>query len=285
VFNLTATVPHVLATGLLVYAAWCAVAGFFFGPSWARYGEVFSVLFSTWGRLGYLRFGDPGTQGLAGGLIEGFDRRASRSGFVLLLLISVNFDGLLATPAWAHLEAKLPASFALDPVRLQLFRLGSFALLALVVAVVFGLFAAWSARLGGTRISAPAALSGLLPSLLPIAFGYLLAHNLEYLIVNGQLLLPLVGNPAGLAHWPTLPYPFNDSYEVHAHLLPGAFYWYASMVVIVAAHVVAVVLAHRHLAVTGADERRARRSEYPWLAAMVGYTMFSLWLVAQPIAK
>jgi hypothetical protein len=28
-----------------------------------------------------------------------------------------------------------------------------------------------------------------------------------------------------------------------------------------------------------------RGSEYPWLAAMVAYTMLSLWLIAQPLVK
>ncbi|MGZ6826883.1 MAG: hypothetical protein ACXVGH_08820, partial [Mycobacteriales bacterium] len=82
-----------------------------------------------------------------------------------------------------------------------------------------------------------------------------------------------------------LPYPFDDSYEVKLTLLPNSFYWYLSVVVIVAVHVVAVVLAHRHLAARGDDERVVRRSEYPWLVAMVAYTAFSLFLIAQPLTQ
>ena len=93
------------------------------------------------------------------------------------------------------------------------------------------------------------ALTGLLPSLLPIAFGYLLAHYLQYVLINGQLLLPLLGNPVGSESWPLhLPYPFNDDYEVATGVMPTSVVWYVQIVVIVAAHVVAVVLAHRHLA-------------------------------------
>ncbi len=33
------------------------------------------------------------------------------------------------------------------------------------------------------------------------------------------------------------------------------------------------------------DERRGRRSEYPWLVAMVAYTAFSLYLIAQPLVQ
>jgi hypothetical protein len=118
--------------------------------------------------------------------------------------------------------------------------------------------------------------------MVPIAFAYLLAHNLQYLLVNSQLLGPLIGNPTG-RHDLGLPYPFNDSVVPDPTFLPSAFYWYAGVVAIVGAHVLAVVLAHRYLGRRAADERLARRSEYPWLVAMVAYTMVSLTLIAQPL--
>lgn len=92
--------------------------------------------------------------------------------------------------------------------------------------------------------------------------------------------------PIGASWWPLrLPYPFNDDYEVHPHFLPISFYWYVAVVVIIAVHVAAVVIAHRHLALSGRTQATARRSEYPWLVAMVAYTMLSLWLLAQPLVK
>jgi hypothetical protein len=122
--------------------------------------------------------------------------------------------------------------------------------------------------------------------MLPIAFGYLLAHNLQYLLVNGQLLGPLLGNPTGRDSWPLhLPYPFNEDYVVRPAFLPTALYWYVGVAAIVGAHVLAVVLAHRHLGRRGADPRAAHLSEYPWLVAMVGYTMVSLVLIAQPLTE
>jgi hypothetical protein len=203
--------------------------------------------------------------------------------FVLLLLVSVNFDGLLATPRWTAFERRLPDHLSADPARLEAFRTLTFVVLAVALAVLFGVFAFIAARLGRHHTGSRQAFTGLLPSLLPIAFGYLLAHNIEYLVVNSQLLLPLLGNPAGVSWWPAMPYPFNDSYEVRTHLVPNGVYWYVSAAVIVAAHIIAVILAHRHLGRRGLDPRSARGSEYPWLVAMVGYTMFSLWLLAQPL--
>ena len=65
----------------------------------------------------------------------------------------------------------------------------------------------------------------------------------------------------------------------------SGFYWYVSLVVIIAVHVYAVVLAHRHLVKVAKDEQRERKSEWSWLVAMVGYTCLSLWLLAQPLTE
>jgi hypothetical protein len=264
VFNLTATLPRVIATGFLVYAVVSSVAGLLFGVAWIERGEVFSVLFATWGRLGWFRFGAAGSRGFTGGLRAPFEASASRIAFVLLLLISVNFDGLLNTPRWATFEAAHAGT-----VGLHTLRVATFVVLAILLAVAHA-------------VAPRVAFAGLLPSMVPIAFAYLLAHNLQYLLVNGQLLGPLIGNPTG-THALGLPSPFNDSFEPDPTFLSNGFYWYAGVVAIVAAHVLAVVLAHRYLAARGADERRARRSEYPWLVAMVAYTMVSLTLIAQPL--
>ncbi|HVA60754.1 MAG TPA: hypothetical protein VNG13_09500 [Mycobacteriales bacterium] len=285
IFNLTLTVPATTAVALMAYAILSATSGLVFGRSWVERGELFTVLYSTWGRLGFFRFGARGRRGFAGGLEPGFSEHPSRIAFVLLLLISVNFDGLLATPGWIRLEHVFPGSLVLHPQRLEAFRTISLLVLGMTIALVFGAFAAAATKVGRRAAGFRASLAGLLPSLLPIAFGYLFAHNIEYLLVNAQLLAPLVGNPLGTSSWALhLPYPFNDTFEPSHTFLPSAFYWYFSVVVIVTAHVGAVVLAHRHLQTVSADERHARRAEYPWLVAMIGYTMLSLWLLAQPLA-
>jgi hypothetical protein len=284
IYNLTSTIPHVTAAALAVYAGLSAFMGLLFGREWLRRGELFTVLFDTWGRLGWFRFGARGRRGLFGGLERPFAAVPSRVVFVLLMLLNVNFDGLLSTPQWANVLHDLPSSWGISAQ--HGFDVGSFVAMALVLGLLFLVFAHGAAVAGEHRTRPLASLTGLLPSVLPIAYGYLFSHYLEYLLVNGQLLIPLIGNPPGLPSWPlTLPYPFDDSYEVHAKFLPSAFYWYVSVAVIIAVHVAAVLLAHRHLSRTGADERLRLRSEYPWLVAMVGYTCLSLWLLAQPLTK
>lgn len=278
VFNLTATVPSFVGSALLGYAVLSAFAGLLFGRAWLERGEVFGVLFDVWGRQGYWRHGAPGRRGFAGGLDVPFEASVSRVVFVLLMLVNINFDGLTGTQRWTRFEQQTVGSAGSS---LEAVKTLSLVALVFVVLVMFGAFATAAARAGRHGTSVVASLAGLLPSLVPIAFGYLIAHYCSYVVTNTQLLFPLLGNP-GFAGWPiSLPFPFNDSYEVDLTLLPSSFYWYLSLAAIVLAHVAAVLLAHRHLGTVARDERRARASEYPWLVAMVLYTVFSLFLIAQ----
>ena len=287
IYNLDTTVPQTAALILLSYALFSVVMGFLFGDAWQRKGELFTVLFDTWGRLGFFRFGAPGRRGFAGGLEVGFARSVSRVAFVLLMLLNVNFDGLLSTPQWQiDVLRNLPRPYDVPGADQHYFNTFAFAGLALTMAAILVAFAAASSIAGRHGERPLSSFTGLLPSLVPIAFGYLFAHNLEYILVNGQLMLPLIGNPPGMANWPIhLFYPFNDSYEVNNSFLPSAFYWYASLVIIVAVHVYAVVIAHRYLRRLGETPKLELRSEYPWLVAMVGYTCLSLWLLAQPLTE
>jgi ABC-type branched-subunit amino acid transport system substrate-binding protein len=285
IYNATATRPSVTAWGLLTYALLSTFCAMLFGSgAWLERGELWSVLYDTWGRLGWFRFGRPGRRGFAGGLIDGFEPQISRITFVLLLLVSVSFDGLLSTPAWKTWRIDLPSSLQQGTTGYLLLTTALFIAMVLFAWVLFGLFALAVRRAG--RIDEPPlhVIAGLLTSLLPIAFGYLVAHNAYYLLVNGQLLIPLLGDPAGRG-WHLLPAPFNDTYEINHDLVPTSAIWYFQVALIIAVHIAAVVIAHRYLAHAARTGTLARRSEWPWIVAMVGYTTTSLWLLAQPIVQ
>jgi hypothetical protein len=287
IYNAYWTLPGSVALGIIEYALLTFVGAVVFGAeAWLERGEVFSVLFGTWGRLGWYRFGAPGSRGLLGGVWDTeFEATVSRVVFVLMLLVSISFDGLLSTPTWKNLRLSLPAQYQLGTWRYEIAETIAFLILLGIVWALFQGFAAAVARVGRLTRSPLQALAMLLPSMLPIAFGYLAAHNADYLAINGQLLMPLLANPAGFAHWPHLPYPFNSTYVVNINLVPTSVIWYSEVVLIVAVHIAALIIAHRHLTRAIPDPRRARLSEWPWIAAMVAYTMSSLWLLAQPVAK
>ncbi len=282
VFNGVTTTPAGTAQVMLAYGIANVVMAYLFGAeTWLRRGEVFSVLFTTWGRLGYFRFGTAGPRGFFGGLHRPFEALVSRLTFVLMLLVSVSFDGLLATPAWKNLVSELPDTLRPGAPAYTVLLLVVFVLL---VGVIWGLFAGFAAAVravGHLEDPLLKVVAGLLPSLVPIAFGYLLAHNFDYLAINGQLLIHQASDPFGMG----LNLFGTVNSEPNRNLIPTAVIWYFEIVLIIGVHIAAVVLAHGYLGRAARTESQGRRAEWPWIAAMVGYTMTSLWLLAQPIVQ
>lgn len=286
IFNAAATMPIGTALIMLAYALLSAVmAGIFGAQAWLQRGEVFSVLFATWGRLGWFRFGAPGRRGFFGGLERPFDASLSRLTFVLLLLVSVSFDGLLATPAWKNFSGSLPNGLRPVPGELHWgYAVVEMVVFVALIAAIWGLFTGFAAAVRAAgHLDAPliSVVAGLVPSLVPIAFGYLVAHNFDYLSINGQLLIHQISDPlgAGLNLFGTV------DYEPNRNLIPTGFIWYFQIALIITVHVIAVVLAHGYLGRTARTEAHGHRAEWPWIGAMVGYTMSSLWLLAQPIVQ
>ena len=286
VFNAVMTTPVNTALIMLAYAVLTAIMAAIFGADiWLRRGELFSVLFATWGRLGWFRFGAPGRRGFFGGLERPFEATISRLTFVLLLLVSVSFDGLLATPAWKSFAGSLPGGLRPPAGEFH----WSYAMVQLVVfigliAAIWGLFTGFAASVHAAgHLDAPliSVVAGLVPSLVPIAFGYLVAHNFGYLAINGQLLIHQISDPLGTG----FDLFGTADYEVNRNLIPTAFIWYFQIALIITVHIVAVILAHGYLGRAARTEEQGRRAEWPWIAAMVGYTMSSLWLLAQPIVR
>ncbi|HEV2012360.1 MAG TPA: hypothetical protein VGR77_00525 [Candidatus Dormibacteraeota bacterium] len=282
VFNGVTTTPAGAAQVMLAYGILNAVMAYLFGSeTWLRRGEVFSVLFATWGRLGFFRFGASGQRGFFGGLIRPFEASISRLTFVLMLLVSVSFDGLLATPVWKNATSQLPASLRPGAPAYTVLLLIVFLAMVGVIWTLFAGFAAAVRAVGHLDEPLVNVIAGLIPSLVPIAFGYLLAHNFDYLAINGQLLIHQASDPFGNG----LNIFGTVQYEPNRNLVPTGFVWYFEIALIIAVHIAAVVLAHGYLGRVARTESQGRRAEWPWIAAMVGYTMTSLWLLAQPIVQ
>ncbi len=94
-----------------------------------------------------------------------------------------------------------------------------------------------------------------------------MAHYLT-LVLQGVVWLPqLVLDPTAIA--PTLD------------VIPTAAIWYLSVGAIVGGHIAAVVLAHR-LALRD-QAWRPIVAGLPLVIVMIGYTVLSLWIIAQPI--
>ena len=118
-------------------------------------------------------------------------------------------------------------------------------------------------------------------TLLPIAVAYHLAHYLSLFAVQGQLLIPLISDPLGAG----VNLLGTADYKVNIGVISSKFLWYFSVITIVLGHVVAVYLAHVLSISIFNDGAKAIKSQYPMVLLMIGYTVISLWIIAQPITE
>jgi hypothetical protein len=193
----------------------------------------------------------------------------SDAAFIILVLAGVTYDGLRETAFGAALLGWLlpPITGALG-ITLTAFLLVdtvAFALVLVAFLAAFGAVRGMTRAIGSGRVAPPGVYAA---TLLPIAAGYLIAHYLT-LVIQGIVWLPslLVDPLMSLA--PQLDW------------IPVAVVWYLSVAAIVGGHVAGIVLAHR-LATRDAP-RRTTAAGLPMVALMIGYTVLSLWIIAQPI--
>jgi hypothetical protein len=272
-------VPRTIAWLLAGYTL-VALAGMvaFGRDAWLAHGEVFGVLFGLFARFAP---SEPGAlRPFGAGLLAERAVSTARMAFVLLVLSSVLYDGILGAPEWSTVEAALP---------LPLF--GAYGALALRTAglvaswlVVLGAYLAASAAMSRMVGGAPSALAmarRFALTLVPIAIGYHLAHYLTFLLIQGQYVVPLASDPFGFG-WDLFG---TAGYRVEVAVVGARFAWYAAVLAILIGHIAAVYLAHltalRSLPARGA----ALRSQVPLTALMVLYTVVSLSILAEPIVE
>jgi hypothetical protein len=298
-------IPAALARAALLYSLLAWLGMLLFGRElWLERGEAFSIAFGVLARFALFESHlDPesGRRALnlrppGAGLLE---RMVSWSFlvFVLLMLATVTFDGLLETPLWQRLMNGLYANP--DLARL-FFNLADYGIsdteftqtTALVVIplsfILIFVLVSWlmvraagsdSADETGRRPTTGTVARAFVLTLVPIAVAYHLSHYFSFLLTSGQFVIPLLSDPFGFG-WNLFG---TAGYRVNYAIVSPYFFWYAALTLIVIGHVVAVYLAHLvALRVFGA-RRAALTSQIPMVLLMVGYTMLSLWIMAQPI--
>jgi len=108
---------------------------------------------------------------------------------------------------------------------------------------------------------------------------------LSLLAIEGQLAIRLISDPFGFG-WNL----FNTSaYQTDITIINAKFVWYFSAILIVIGHIVAVYIAHIEALRIYADRSQGQYgiliSQIPMIVLMIGYTMLSLWIIAQPIVS
>jgi hypothetical protein len=324
--------PIGLARAALIYSTITWIGMFLFGRHvWLRHGEIFSVLFRLLARFSPMEFGVANSSECAAcsnalcqstqqciacsecfqaavnqdrqwnlrpwavGLLDTRAVTTSKMVFVLLMLASVTFDGLLATPLWADIAQMMIYSEPLRPLIISLqdvagnayaaistLALGAFLFIFLLIYLVFSLFIYWFTPAAQRRDITTLQVAKLFVlTLIPIALAYHLAHYLSFLLIVGQYMIPLASDPFGFG-WDL----FGTSlYFVNIGIVNAKFIWYTSVIAIVTGHIIAVYLAHVIAVRTFQNTRAALLSQVPMLVLMVSYTVLSLWILAQPVVE
>ena len=205
---------------------------------------------------------------------------------VVLLLATVTFDGFGATGAWVDFQTFFTDNFPSIGNNsvvnwITISNTLGVALFPVAFLLVYLAFSWLMAMSVGNVLTTGDLARAFVFSLIPIALAYNIAHFINLLLIQGQLIIPLISDPFGF-DWDlfgTLDYNRNIGI-INARIL-----WFLSVGVIVLGHILAVYLAHLVAVRRFKDRALARRSQYPMLALMVIYTVLSLWIIAQPIVK
>lgn len=279
--------PRNIAIAMLIYLALNFAGCVAFGRDvWLRSGDVFAIVFELFGRFAPLHFRRDHVwhwklRPFASGLHARAPLDASMIGFALLALGSVTVDGVMETPLWASIVETIFAASGRKPTDGPAYMLLASALLIAgplcLAALYLAVIGIMKRIAGGPSLTALAGAFVL--SLVPIAIAYHLAHYVSLLAIAGQFIIPLASDPFGYG-WDLFG---TMLYRVDIGIVDARFVWYLSVVAIVTGHIIAVWLAHIAALRIYKDPVMARRSQYPILLLMVGYTMLSLWILAQPI--
>jgi hypothetical protein len=267
-----------LAIALYSYAMWFGMAAVG-RETWTRGGDGFAVYFGLLARIA--PFGEHDGRLVVRWPFTGLAGRLPRPGtlaFIAVMLGSVAFDGFSRSSMYQDLRARLEDPYVLEePGKAELvttlLNLGTLVAAVLVVAGAYRL-AVWIAerQVRSDRSLVPE----FLPSLIPIALVYAVAHYFTLLLIQGQYAIPLASDPLGRG------WDLFNTIHYSPNLMPISpnNVWYVQVGALVAGHVAGLCVAHDR-AVTILSQRDALRSQYAMLALMVLYTVGGLWLLSR----
>jgi hypothetical protein len=276
--------PRLLAILLLAYgAAQLAGMAAFGVEAWSERADGFGVYFGLIARLSPLSWRD-----------RELRLRMPRSGLgdlelwpgtaavIFVLIGSTSFDGFSNGEVWYQLAPSLET----DLGHLGVSAIGSFEVVGTIgllfcVAFVAGLYNlgiyGMRSALRDVAVEDHRALARtFLHTLVPIAFGYMLAHYFSLLVLDGQAIGYLVSDPLGRGS----DLFGTANFLINYNLISFAAIWYVQIAAIVAGHVSGLILSHERGLVEFKSPEAAVRSQYWMLAIMVGFTCLALWILS-----
>ena len=266
--------PDTLGWLLAVHAAVTIVAGFWWGARWVTEHEPFTVLFSRIGAMAPLFVAPPAGRGRDGDRalrrrwpMSGLARMDVRAGTGALLLVTIggtSFDGFSEsslgrevfgnsfgwTLAWAELSG-LAVSVAL-------------------VTLLYLIGVEWTSRVTGMVFGQ--AWREFTPSLVPITFGYAVAHYFRLLVDETQSFVFRLSDPFGRG-WDLFGGADGLIWRIDLTVVA-----WVQVAAILFGHVGAVIVAHDR-AIEIFPPGKSTQSQFAMLFVMVAYSSLGLWLL------
>ena len=271
------TVPRVLAMTIVGYTVYTVAGAIVFGPDpWFDNADPLSVLFGFFSAVSPLqRRNDRLSITLPGSKLTDSDVFSHKSdiAFVIALIWELTYSGFITTATGA---ATIETAVTFTNSGLLGVKLRATLLYTVLLLGGFVLFAGayWyasvlSRRYTGTYVTAQRIAFGFAPPLLAIAAGYHLAHYVGLVVSLSPALWMVVSSP--------LAPPANP-----LTLAPPGWFDGLDIVFVLLGHIFAIWAAHATAYEIFASRLVAIRSQYPFIAVMIGYTVTSLWILSLP---
>jgi hypothetical protein len=252
---------------LIGYTVFSVGAMSYFGrETWRRNGETFSVWFDVLGRLAPFALEATPAEGrvrrrpFASGLLS-TPWSTAEVALVGLATGAIIYDGLSQTRIYFDIFV---ASGALSPAILR----ESITAVVFLSAVI-GTVMVVARRLGNTAIGA---------GLLPVAVGYLVAHYLAYVLIDGQRIIAALNDP--LLRGSNL-LPLDLGFWEPSLFLPTSVLWSIQLAAVVGGHIVGAWSGHSAMA--RREGGRTIAAQLPLALLMVILTTITLWSLGQAV--
>lgn len=260
--------PRLLGIAAAIYTAVMVIGTWLWGRVWLRANDLFAALFSLLGAMapigrdanGALRLRLP-LVGLANLAIT-----PAMTALLLVVLGGTSFDG------FAESEVGRSLFDWSDRWALAAFMFVGLVVSIVMIAALFLIATRFSATATGTKWSQ--AITDFAPSLVPIAFGYTVAHYAQLLIDETQTFTFRLSDPFGYG-WDLFGMAGN---RINFNLVSVDAIAWLQVVGIVLGHIAAVVIAHDR-AIERYETHDATRSQLAMLFVMVVYSVLGLWLL------
>jgi hypothetical protein len=274
--------PHAAAVAAVVYSGYTLAMMALFGvETWCQRGEVFSVYFGMFARLGCFGVED-GRLGRRRPLASAttWATIPGSAAVVIASIATTSFDGAQEGAFKDAIESVfdwlVDAGFGLTTS----LRLTDTIFMAACFAGV-GLVYLLGVRGMRTIPGAPSLARlrvGFAHTLIPIALAYLVAHYFSLFVFQEQAQFTyLLSDPLGTASTDLFG---TASGGIDFSVLTANAIWYVQVGALVAGHVLGLTLAHDRALAYWPDYRKASRSQYWMLAVMVAFTCFGLYLLS-----